>query len=148
LNVIPISLPPLRDRTEDILPLSRHFLAKNCREMQRPLMTISQDAVEALETYLWPGNVRELENIIERTVALTEDNHIALDDLPPHIRDEALTRVGERGVDLAKTMNDIERKMILDALSLTKGVKARAAALLHLNRTTLVEKMRRLGLDL
>jgi DNA-binding NtrC family response regulator len=148
LNVIPVNLPPLRERIEDILPLSRHFLAKNCREMQRPLMTISQEAVEALETYQWPGNVRELENIIERTVALTEANHITLDDLPPHIRDEALTRVSERGVDLAKTMNEIERKMIIDALTLTKGVKARAAVLLHLNRTTLVEKMRRLGLDL
>ncbi len=148
LNVIPVNLPPLRERVEDILPLSRHFLSKNCREMQRPLMTISQEAVEALETYHWPGNVRELENIIERTVALTEGNHIALDDLPPHIRDEALTRVSERGVDMVKTMNDIERRMILDALSLTKGVKARAAALLRLNRTTLVEKMRRLGLDL
>ena len=111
-------------------------------------MTISQDAVEALETYHWPGNVRELENIIERTVALTEGSHITLDDLPPHIRDEALTRVSERGVDMVKTMNEIERKMILDALNLTKGVKARAAALLRLNRTTLVEKMRRLGLDL
>jgi DNA-binding NtrC family response regulator len=148
LNVIPVNLPPLRERIEDILPLSRHFLAKNCREMQRPLMTISQEAVEALETYHWPGNVRELENIIERTVALTEASHITLDDLPPHIRDEALTRVSERGVDLAKTVSEIERKMIIDALTLTKGVKARAAALLHLNRTTLVEKMRRLGLDL
>jgi DNA-binding NtrC family response regulator len=148
LNVIPVNLPPLRERIEDILPLVRHFLAKNCRDMQRQLMTIAQDAVEALESYRWPGNVRELENIIERTVALTEGSHITLDDLPPNIRDEALTRISERGVDLTKTMNEIERKMILDALGLSKGVKARAAALLNINRTTLVEKMRRLGLDL
>lgn len=146
LNVIPVNLPPLRERTEDILPLVKHFIAKNCRDMKRPLMSIEKEALEALEVYRWPGNVRELENVMERTVALSEGNSITFADLPANIRDEALTRVSERGVDLQRTVNEIEKKMILEALSLANGVKARAAAMLKLNRTTLVEKMRRLGI--
>ncbi|GAB7028346.1 sigma-54-dependent transcriptional regulator [Geotalea toluenoxydans] len=153
LNVIPINIPPLRERTEDIFLLVRHFLEKNCREMKRPAMSIDKEAYEALEFYQWPGNVRELENVIERIVALTEGDHISLNDLPPNIaraygeQERASTKVTEDGVDMAKTVNDIERKMISDALVLAKGVKARAAAMLKLNRTTLVEKMKRLGME-
>jgi len=153
LNVIPVTLPPLRDRVEDILQLVRHFLAKYCKEMDRPLMSIAKEVLMALEIYKWPGNVRELENVVERTVALTEGDQIALDDLPTNItrayseQEEMPTRITSRGVDMVKVLSDIERKMIIDALSLADGVKARAAALLNLNRTTLVEKMRRLGMD-
>ena len=146
LNVIPLIIPPLRERVEDILPLVNSFLQKNCREMKRPLMSLTREALEALELYHWPGNVRELENVVERTVALTEGNQITFDDLPSAIRMSASTRVVERGVDLVKTVSDIERKMITDALALSNGVKAKAAVLLKLNRTTLVEKMRRLGM--
>lgn len=148
LNVIPLQLPPLRDRTEDILPLAKHFLAKYCKEMRRRQITLAKEAVEALEGYQWPGNVRELENAMERIVALTEGDAVTLSDLPPNIREEALTRVTEKGVDLVRTINEIEKSMISDALALSDGVKARAAALLNLNRTTLVEKMRRLGMPL
>ena len=147
LNVIPIVLPPLRERKEDILPLIRHFIEKNCTEMKRPKMTISNEALHMLESYSWPGNVRELENMVERIVALSESDRIMLDDIPSNIMDKVLTTVTEQGVDLVKTVNEIERKMICDALSLTKGIKAKAAAMLGLNRTTLVEKMRRLGID-
>ncbi len=107
----------------------------------------------ALEVYNWPGNVRELENAVERTVALTEGDQITLSDLPSNIarryneQEELPTRVTSRGVDLVKVLSEIEQKMISDALSLSDGVKARAAALLNINRTTLVEKMRRLGMD-
>ncbi|SNB44919.1 sigma-54 dependent transcriptional regulator [Geobacter sp. DSM 9736] len=154
LNVIPVNLPPLRERIEDILPLARHFLAKYCKEMKRPLMNMSKEVVEALDSYEWPGNVRELENVMERLVALTEGNMVHLEDLPSAItrslgkKDDLSTKVTAKGVDLMKTLNEIERKMIEEALALSKGVKARAAALLNLNRTTLVEKMRRLGMPL
>jgi DNA-binding NtrC family response regulator len=120
--------------------------------MKRPLMNLSKEALEALELYHWPGNVRELENVIERTVALTDGNSITLHDLPSNIgkayneREDYSTRVTEQGVDLGRTLNEIERKMIDEALTLANGVKARAAAMLKLNRTTLVEKMRRLGM--
>jgi DNA-binding NtrC family response regulator len=153
LNVIPVTLPPLRERVEDILPLVRHFLAKYCTEMNRPFMTIAKEVLMALEIYKWPGNVRELENVVERTVALTEGDQITLSDLPSNItrayseQEEIPTRITSRGVDLVKVLSEIERKMITDALSLSEGVKARAALLLNLNRTTLVEKMRRLGME-
>jgi len=115
--------------------------------MKRPTMSISNEALEMLEAYRWPGNVRELENMVERIVALTDGNRITASDIPANIREEALTKVTERGVDLVQTVNEIERKMICDALILAKGVKAKAAIMLNLNRTTLVEKMRRLGID-
>jgi transcriptional regulator with PAS, ATPase and Fis domain len=147
LNVIPIVIPPLRERMEDILPLSKHFIEKFCFEMKRPVMTLSKEALEMLELYHWPGNVRELENVVERIVALTDGQNITLQDIPTNIRDQVMTRVTERGVDLTRTINEIEKQMITEALALSKGVKAQAAAMLKLNRTTLVEKMRRLGID-
>ncbi len=147
LNVIPIVIPPLRERLEDILPLTKHFIEKYCLEMKRSIMTISKEALETLELYNWPGNVRELENVVERIVALTDGDVITLQDIPTNIREQVMTKVTERGVDLTKTINEIEKQMITEALTLTKGVKAQAAAMLKLNRTTLVEKMRRLGID-
>jgi DNA-binding NtrC family response regulator len=153
LNVIPISLPPLRERTRDILPLARHFLTKYCQEMDRPLMNLGKEALEALESYNWPGNVRELENVIERSVALTEGNIITPDDLPPNVSgelrdtDDYIVRITTNGLDMVKAVNRIEMKMIDEALNISNGVKAQAAALLNLNRTTLVEKMRRLGMN-
>ncbi|PLX78771.1 MAG: DNA-binding response regulator [Desulfuromonas sp.] len=155
LNVIPIQLPPLRERLEDIPVLLRHFLQKTCNEMQRPLMALSPPAMRALELYDWPGNVREMENIIERTVALTDGDHIEPGDLPPHIAtdlDDSMAailrpRVTEEGIDMVRTIEEIERNMICEALELTGGVKARAADLLRINRTTLVEKIKRLNLS-
>lgn len=156
LNVIPIHLPPLRDRREDIELLARHFLEKCCKAMGREAMTLAATAIRALEHYDWPGNVREMENVLERTVALTDNDRIEPEDLPAGIGDRDLERdkplphpaITSTGIDLAATIAEIERGMIMDALELTKGVKARAAEILHLNRTTLVEKMKRLGLDL
>ena len=156
LNVIPILLPPLRERREDIPLLARHFLQKSCKELGRPLMSLSPDAMQALESYQWPGNVREMENVIERTVALTDGDSIARQDLPPDIAGvetaasgaPAFPKVTEQGIDMPQVIARIEGGMIRDALSLAGGVKARAASLLGLNRTTLVEKIKRLDLDI
>ncbi|GAW66641.1 acetoacetate metabolism regulatory protein AtoC [Geoanaerobacter pelophilus] len=152
LNVIPIVIPPLRERIEDILPLTKHFLEKNCRSMQRPIMHIDKEALEALEAYPWNGNVRELENIIERIVALTEGDLITLRDLPANIVKNYVegtpTSVTPAGIDMVAAINEIEKRMIGEALQLAGGVKARAAVMLNINRTTLVEKMRRLGITL
>jgi len=147
VRVISATNVNLRERTEDILSLLKHFIEKNCTDMKRPLMSISNEALEILEGYRWPGNVRELENVVERIVALTDGNRISANDIPSNIREEVLTKVTERGVDLVQTVNEIERKMICEALHLSKGVKAKAAVMLNLNRTTLVEKMRRLGIE-
>jgi DNA-binding NtrC family response regulator len=155
LNVIPILLPPLRERREDIPLLARHFLQKTCKEMGRQLLSVSPAAMRALEAYDWPGNVREMENVIERTVALSDGEVIEPADLPGKIgrvsREAAAgtpcPKVTEEGVDMPLLVAGIERRMIGEALELAGGVKARAAALLGLNRTTLVEKIKRLGME-
>ncbi len=155
LNVIPIVLPPLRDRREDIPLLARFFLQKSCKEMNRTLMTFSPKAMAALEHYQWPGNVREMENVVERSVALTDGDRIEIQDLPPNIGGVAAAgpmelpspRVTESGIDMPEVIARFEKSMIEEAMTLAKGVKARAAELLCLNRTTLVEKIKRLGME-
>jgi DNA-binding NtrC family response regulator len=150
LNVIPIVLPPLKERRGDIALLARYFLGKICKEMNRPLMTIDQAALYAIESYDWPGNVREMENVIERTVALTDGGTIRCNDLPPDIGKSrtkvpsTAPQITREGVDMSQVIADIERQMIEQALTLGNGVKARAADLLSINRTTLVEKIKRL----
>jgi two-component system, NtrC family, response regulator AtoC len=153
LNVIPLIVPPLRERREDVAPLVRFFLAKYSSEMKRPAMTISKQAIEAMELYPWPGNVRELENAVERLVALTESDSITIADLPDNIRRQhgsMLTfsyELSESGLDLASAVNEMEGKIIMQALAKNGNVKAKAASLLKMNRTTLVEKMKRLGIS-
>ncbi len=150
LNVIPLHLPPLRERQQDILYLTAFFLEKQCRLMGRPPCSISKQALEALEQYSWPGNVRELENLIERMVALTDASVITLDDVPAKIVGEKSVegifdvKLPGGGVDLVATVSRIEQSLILQALESAGGVKAKAAAFLGINRTTLVEKIKRL----
>ena len=86
INVIPIQLPPLRDRREDIPLLAEHFLAKYATQMEKPVRTISHDAQDLLTAYSWPGNVRELENVIERAVALEQTPAVLPESLPPALR--------------------------------------------------------------
>ena len=150
LNVIPLHLPPLRERRQDILALVSHFLEKYSRLMGQTPKTITRKALEALEEYGWPGNVRELKNLIERLVALTEGDVIHIEDLPSGIYGQTAVsgninlELSEQGIDLVSTVMEIERKLISQALVLSNGVKAQAAALLGINRTTLVEKIKRL----
>ena len=115
-------------------------------------MTISRRALEALEQHAWPGNVRELENLVERMVALTEGDVIHVEDLPPELCGQGVVsgdvclELTESGMDMVAAISAIERGLITRALELSGGVKARAATLLGINRTTLVEKMKRMGM--
>jgi DNA-binding NtrC family response regulator len=151
LNVIPIHVPPLREREGDIPLLIHHFLRRHCSEKEVPLKRIAKEALEGLENYKWPGNVRELENLIERLVILTEGDDIQLEDLPTRIRQALPKRtcpqvafeITKEGIDLKKTLDDLEDRLILDALKRAGGVKNKAAQLLGLNRTTLIEKMKK-----
>lgn len=153
LNVIPLHLPPLRERQHDIMPLAGHFLAKFCQLMGRPLMTISKQALEAIEQYTWPGNVRELGNLIERMVALSDGAVISLEDVPAGIIRGKRSRSGvridltEAGVDLAVLLAEIESNLIVQALKMSGGIKAKASVLLGINRTTMVEKIKRLKIE-
>jgi DNA-binding NtrC family response regulator len=152
LNVIPMRLPPLRDRKEDIPLLAQHFLQKYAAELDRPAMTLSQTAMRALMAYSWPGNIRQLENAIERAVALSGGrSQVDVTDLPPEVQqaDEPARLVPplafpEEGIDFEQYIADIEREMIRRSLEQTHGNKRAAARLLNLKRTTLVEKLKRL----
>ena len=157
LNVIPIHLPPLRDRKEDIPLLVQHFLKKfasadgRSPEAAGRVLTISQQTMRALMAYSWPGNVRQLENAIERAVALSGGrSQIELSDLTPELQQasEAATSpnlsVPDGGIDFDHYVNGIERELIRRALEKTGGNKGQASRLLNLKRTTLVEKLKRL----
>lgn len=150
LNVIPLLLPPLRERQQDIMFLTNFFLEKQCRLMGRVPCTISKQALEALEQYSWPGNVRELENLIERMIVLTDASVITLEDVPDKIVSEKsaaelpCNKLPRQGLDLVATIAQMEHSLISQALESAGGVKAKAAALLGINRTTLVEKIKRL----
>ena len=153
LNVIPIRLPPLRDRKEDIPLLVQHFLQRLCRDLapSRPVMTVSQQAMRRLMAFGWPGNVRQLENALERAVALSGGRaQIEAADLPPEVQEAGEARLPaafelpEDGIDFQGYLERIERELIGQALAQSKGNKGQAARLLNLKRTTLVEKLKRL----
>jgi DNA-binding NtrC family response regulator len=150
LNVIPIHLPPLRERTEDIPILADHFLGKYPRGDGRRAHGFRPDAMELLERYPWPGNVRELENLVERLVVLSRDGWFERKDLPPAMiprEDRSGGKAAEKlrvgGIDLRKAREDFENGLIREALSLSGGNRNRAAALLGLKRTTLLEMLKR-----
>ena len=133
LNVIPVKLPPLRDRKEDIPLLVQHFLQKFCVELGRPAMTMSQTATRCLMAYGWPGNIRQLENAVERAVALSGGrSQIEAIDLPPEIQqasDEppppSAIPLPEDGIDFEKFIADIEREMIRRSLERTERQQGR-----------------------
>ena len=150
LNVIPVRLPSLRERKDDVPLLVQHFLDK-LRADGRPAVTVSQEAMRALMAYSWPGNVRQLENAIERAVAFGGSRgQVEVDDLPPEIGSaqseapQAGVFLPEDGLDLDQLVSGIERNLIDLALERTGGNKGHAARLLNLKRTTLVEKIKRL----
>jgi DNA-binding NtrC family response regulator len=154
LNVIPVRLPALRDRRDDIPLLVQHFLERFCRQLvpARPTMTVSQQAMRTLMAYAWPGNVRQLENVLERAVALSNGRpQIEVADLPTDVQEAGETGASgdltlpEEGVDFQQFVSNIERQLILQSLERTGGNKGRAAQLLNLKRTTLVEKLKRLN---
>jgi DNA-binding NtrC family response regulator len=152
LNVIPVHLPALRDRREDIPLLVRHFVERFCRDQAPPRVppAFSQDAMRRLMAYAWPGNVRQLENVVERALALAPGrSEIGLHDLPADI--QGTTDVAgpemwmpEGGMDLETYISSIELSLIRQSLERTNGNKRRAAELLKIKRTTLVEKLKRL----
>jgi two-component system, NtrC family, response regulator AtoC len=146
LNVVPVTLPPLRARTSDIPLLVAHFLEK----FKAGAKKISPEAMEALATYQWPGNIRELENAIERIVILTQGDEIGVDDLPMEIRLNSRScapaasdfTLPEEGIDL----EEVELDLVRQALARTGGSAPKAAKLLGLTSKTLEARMQRLGL--
>ncbi|MDX9714353.1 MAG: sigma-54 dependent transcriptional regulator [Dissulfurispiraceae bacterium] len=157
LNVIPLDIPPLRQRKDDIMPLCSFFVTKHAERFGRQPVSFSDDAVNVFMNYEWPGNVRELENTIERLLVLKDDNVVTPFDLPermtgkkipdlPSIIDDEDANPFVGGIDLNSAIEEYEKRLILHALELNNGVKSQAAKYLNLNRTTLIEKMKRLGI--
>ncbi len=150
LNVVPIQMPPLRARREDIPALARHFVEKVCRAEHVPPKSLAPDALERLCAYSWPGNVRQLENAVEMAVALSGDRPILTPpDFPlpeAPLRPVAQLRFAlpEGGLDYEETLSGIGRSILEQALEKTGGNKKAAAEMLRLKRTTLSAKVRSL----
>jgi len=151
LYVIPLVLPSLCDRGEDILLLAEHFLAHFNARTRSAVSGFTKPARAAMLRHAWPGNVRELRNLVERLVVLKPEGAIEEEDLPVKIRGAALARpfsggsvaLTEEGINLNSAVTEFEKALILQSLEKTKWVKNKAAQLLNLNRTTLVEKIKR-----
>ncbi len=154
LTVIPITSPPLRERQGDISLLFDAFLKRFCLSKKRDLKGITPEAMAQLKKYKWPGNVRELENMVERMVILALGDELTLEDIPPRVLDAGpvtespvITEIPDTGFCLSKVLAEYERKLIIQALEQTGWVKNRAAKLIQVNRTTLLEKMKRHGVS-
>ena len=167
LNVIPMQLPPLRERGEDILILAEYFLRNFCFEKDRPHMQVSPSAKAMLVSYSWPGNVRELENFMERLSILCEGQKVEPLDLPEKIQRAAgmpqpervqlivqsagfawpeLQDMRDKGQGLKEFLDEIEERLLTEALREAGGVKNQAAEILGIKRTTLIEKLKKRNL--
>lgn len=165
LNVIPIHMPPLRERIEDIPLLLEHFIHHFCKKRKRRPFKFSSEAMQCLIRNNWKGNVRELENLVERLSILTNSDIITPADLPEKFIGEQSTQLAknpqilfsrnsmpsnglpETGFNMNEIIADIEKNLINEALLKSNGVKSKAALLLGLKRTTLIEKMKKMGMD-
>jgi DNA-binding NtrC family response regulator len=153
LHVIPVTLPPLRERIEDIPLLARHFVQKSCRNNNLQPKVLRQDAIRALMGYAWPGNVRQLENAVEHAVAMSgPEREIPVSALPDEVTSPASSlliptvAIPDEGINFTSVVSQLERELILRSLEKTGGNKRQAARLLNLSRTTLIDKLHRLNL--
>lgn len=140
LNVIYINLPPLVDRDDDIFILVRQFAHKYSRELGRPVMSFTDNALDVMRRYRWPGNVRELENLIQSLCVMVEAPKADVPDLPPYMRYSAV-----KGQGLNRTLEAVEEEHIRNVLALTKGNKSKAADILGIDRKTLKQKLDKMG---
>jgi len=151
LNVIPVKLPPLRDRRDDIPLLVQHFVQRLAADLGRSPATLSQEAMRRLMAYHWPGNVRQLENVIERAIAFSQGRpQIDAQDLTTEVQPAPAASTTadvlfpDEGLDFEGYISGVELSLIKQSLERTQGNKRQAAKLLKLKRTTLIEKLKRL----
>jgi len=150
LNVIPIFVPPLRERKEDIPLLINHFVQKYQNKSSKVIKSISQELIDKFMSYDWPGNIRELENIINRMIIFAEDEKLSLKDIPADFlnllkKDSNRSKLLDELTQISD-IKELEKEHILKTLEKTKGNKTEAAKLLGLKRTTLIERMKKYGL--
>ena len=146
LNVVPVVVPPLRERTADIAPLAQHFVARFCRELGRPTARLHPGALERMRDYRWPGNVRELRNVIERVVLLEAEDEILAEHLPAEMSVAAVASPLAAGepfpTGVVRPLAEIEKLAIEHALRVCDGNKTRAATMLGIARQTLRTKLK------
>lgn len=159
LHVIPVTVPPLRERTSDIPLLIDHFIRRFNETKQTAIHGVASDAMACLINYYWPGNIRELENLVERLVILKKAGTITREDLSEKVLQSRPVSIGTQGkvpdqellngtgIHLVEEIEQYENRLITEALRKSNGVTSKAAQLLHVNRTTLVEKLKRKRLD-
>lgn len=152
LNVIPVRIPPLRERKEDIVELIDYFNTRFSNLMGFPPIRFEPRAIKAVFEYEWPGNVRQLENFVERMIVLQpEGGVVRFEELPGEIRNRQDLEENiydlEKGIDLKQLVENMERSYILRAMESSNGVKSEAARMLGLKRTTLIQKIKKLGID-
>jgi DNA-binding NtrC family response regulator len=152
LNVITVTLPPLRKRSEDVPLLAQHFLHHYARENEKPIREIAPRAMELLLDYHWPGNVRELENVIERAVVLSTADTLDVDLLPASVKHPeaigfSVPVMPANGISFKEAVSDYERQLIVKALQSCGGVQKKAAEMLRVKPTTLHEMMKRLNIS-
>jgi two-component system, NtrC family, response regulator PilR len=150
LNVIPVRLPPLRDRKDDLPLLSQHFVRRSCEANGLPAKTLTQETLRALMNYSWPGNIRQLENAVEHAVAMSgTGTELGVPQLPDEIRRPLESHampsmtIPDEGINFVSVISQLERDLIVRCLEKTGGNKRQAARLLQLSRTTLIDKLRR-----
>ena len=147
LHIIPIHLPPLRERKEDISLLTEHFIKKISKEVNIPELKIEAQAVDKLRRYNWPGNVREFENVLERAAVLSEDAHILASDLPLFSEGaQTLTYSQPDGLNLNRTLETTEKQLLEKAMDKARGVKTEAAKLLDIKTSALYYKLEKYDL--
>jgi len=150
LNVVPIELPPLRERKEDISLLTEHFLKNYNEKNSRNLQGFHPRALDALMRYPWPGNIRELENVVERAVILTRDDYVPFSELPESIRgatEDPLSKEVRDGIRSGMTIREVEKELIIKTLEDNDGNRTRTARVLGITRRTLQHKLKDYGLD-
>ncbi|MEJ2245034.1 MAG: sigma-54 dependent transcriptional regulator [Acidobacteriota bacterium] len=154
LNVIPIHVPALKHRRDDIPLLVQHFLKEYCADQQLKLKSVSNEAMKYLMAHDWPGNVRQIANAIEMAVTLSGDRGVLnLEDFPVVSKPSTAMasfqaiEIPDDGIHFNTMISDLEKQLILQSLQVAGGNKKRAASLLHLKRTTFVEKLRRMGVE-
>lgn len=147
LNVVPIHIPPLRERKDDLIPLVGHFLKKFSEKYRKKTIIVSPEIMATFSNYNWPGNIRELENVLERMVLMSETDTLDLDQLPSEIRGVVSAVVAPTLREKVETISHMtEKQMIIDALNKTKQNRTKAAKLLGISRRTLQNKTKEYGL--
>ena len=153
LNVLPLFIPPLRERQEDIVPLALHLMGQFNTELKKNFVAFTPAAADLLKDYPWPGNIRELRNVIERTMILCKESEIDADDLPEEVRDHSAAPPQEEPLspydlsptgDQLVTLGELEDRYIRDVLNATGQNKTHAARILGIHPTSLMRRLKKL----